>query len=776
MKERLLTRHRLSKGTLIVTVLFVCLLLLFIHLDASRVLRLQRDIDEQTQNYISDVAEAMANDIDQRMKTSLAQLRSLDDSLLQLDRSQKEKLEFYLTHQAMNQGFDGLAIIGAQGEVFSSDEIMRRECKSFDVTAPMRGVDSILFQENGDAVYAVPMWREDEIEAVLCGKRNKKAMQNVLHTNSFGGEVQNCITTLQGEVLVMPDSQDFQAVSRYFGDDSAMHSAEEIQADIQAKRSGVITFADNDGTKKMLSYTPLKMNNWILFSVIPTAVVSQKVENSMTRILILAACTIVLMVLEAVWLLVERYRRNLVMKKALMTDQLTGGNSNAAFQYKCRQALQRRQHGMCAIVVFDIKQFKMINLQYDSAEGDRILQRMMAALCEHVKGKGFAARSHADVFYAYMEAASKTEIIDFVGRVQAQLLREVEQFNRSLSNKLVLVVQPGVYIVEDPTMSITIMQDRARMACRNRTASEDGVCIFFDAAMLEQLKLEHSLQTSFESALQNHEFQLYLQPKVRTDSETIGGAEALVRWQHPQNGMIPPSRFIPLFEKDGNICELDFYMFEQVCKLLRRWLDEGRKVFPISINVSRRHFFQTDGFSRYGDIAAKYAIPAGLLELELTETVFLADQNIGRVEAVVGEMHRLGFRCSLDDFGSGYTSIYMLTELGIDVLKLDRCLFNAWMNPKARVLVELILDICRRFNIETVAEGIEERDKLDFLKQKKCDLIQGYIYAKPMPVGAFEEWMEKFCGGGQGFDACSPRKIAEDEHGFFQVDRHSGCA
>lgn len=744
MKERFMTRYRLSKGTLITTTLFFCLLLLFIHLDIKGLLRLQQDINAQTGNYVSDVSNAMAHEIDQRMKTSLMQLHSLDDSLLNEKIVQSDMLERYLMHQNITQGFDGLAIVSADGRILSYDELLRAECDGFDLQEPFRGVDSILFQPDGDVIYAVPMWREDQIEAVLCGKRSKRAMQNILNTDSFGGAVQNCLTAADGSVLVAPADHDFRALRAYLSQSESQEHARQIRADLQAGRSGLITFTAQDGSERMLSYIPLKATNFRLFSMIPTAVVSERVEQSTVRIFVLAALTILLVVLQAVWLLAERHRRNTAMKTALMIDPLTGGNSNTAFRFKCRQALKRKSNGICAIVVFDIKHFKMINLQFDSAEGDRILQRLMAALRDHVSDKGFAARSHADVFYAYLEVASTAEIEQFVANVQAQLLTEVRRFNRTLSNKLVLTVQPGVYVIEDPNMSVTVMQDRALMACRSRTAVEDGKCSFFSADMLRQLTQESELQSAFKEALQGREFLVYLQPKVCTDTEAIGGAEALVRWQRPSGEMISPAQFIPLFERDGNICELDFYIFEEVCRLQRSWLDQGKPVFPISVNVSRRHFFQTDGFTRYGAIAQKYDLPAGLLELELTETVFLADQSLARVQNTIDDMHRLGFRCSLDDFGSGYTSIYMLTELGIDALKLDRCLFNAWMNPRARVLVELILDTCRRFHIQTVAEGIEEPDKLAFLKEKHCDLIQGYIYAKPMPVSQFELWMENF--------------------------------
>lgn len=737
-----MARYRLRRGPLVAAVLLICVLIAFIGLDVESIRRLQRDVTERTENYVLDVSVAMANDIDNRMETSMELLQSLDNSLMQIDDYEEAELEAYLFRKASDLGFRGLAVVGKSGSVIASDETMRSAVLLPGVQRAFAGEGSVLFQTGGDAVYALPMERNDGVEAVLCGRRDRQSMQAVLKTESFHGAAQNCITTLSGEVLVLPENNTFQSVEEFFSDAAAEEIGDKIRTDTLAKRSGAITFMTGDGIRKTLAYNPLKRNDWILFTVVPYNVVSEDADRSMRRAVVAVSATVLLLILEAWGLFVAYRTHNRAMKKSLMTDELTGGNSNAAFQYQCSRALREAKPGESAIVIFDIQRFKLVSLQYDSAESDRVLRKIMRILDEAVRGVGFAARSYADVFYVYLNTGEPAEIRRIVGGIESRVENEVEQFGRTPSNGLRLVLQSGAYVVQDPSMSVVALQGRARLACYNRSAADGGACRFFDASMLEQLKLEQMLSNSFQSALRNREFQIYLQPKFRTADEKVGGAEALVRWQHPQEGMIAPDRYIPLFEKNGYVCELDFYVFEEVCRLIRRWMDEGRPLFPISVNVSRRHFDLADGFERYVEIARRYGIPGGMIELELTETIFLDDQSMDRVEAAIQAMHRAGFHCSLDDFGSGFTSIYMLTQLNVDALKLDKRLVGDWNNPRTPIFVELILNICKKIGIQTVAEGIEERDTLEFLKEKHCDLVQGYIYARPMPVSEFERWLE----------------------------------
>ena len=241
-----------------------------------------------------------------------------------------------------------------------------------------------------------------------------------------------------------------------------------------------------------------------------------------------------------------------------------------------------------------------------------------------------------------------------------------------------------------------------------------------------------------DRALVNREFQVYLQPKISTSEEELGGAEALVRWIHPKEGFIPPNRFIPIFEKNGFILKLDDYMLEEISKVQAQWLKEGRKLVPISVNVSRAHFTREDLAEHICAIVDKYQVPHNVIELELTESAFFDDKKV--LLNTVQKLREAGFPVSMDDFGAGYSSLNSLKELQIDVLKIDADFFRgADVEERGLLIVSEVIDLAKKLNMKIVAEGIESKEQVEFLTEQECDLIQGYFYAKPMPVAEFAE-------------------------------------
>ena len=217
-----------------------------------------------------------------------------------------------------------------------------------------------------------------------------------------------------------------------------------------------------------------------------------------------------------------------------------------------------------------------------------------------------------------------------------------------------------------------------------------------------------------------------------------------MRWEHPERGIIYPSDFIPLFEANGKICQLDLYMFEEICKLLHRWEKEGKMLFPISVNLSRMHIRNSNFLKTFTEIKEKYQIADGMIEFELTESVFFDDQQIKLVKNIIQDMHKQGFRCSLDDFGSGFSSLSLLKEFDIDTVKLDRQFFVDDADEKSWKIVSSFISLAHELGISVVAEGIETEAQLSYLLQKNCDIVQGYLYSKPLPVSGFESWADSF--------------------------------
>ncbi|MEG0092224.1 MAG: EAL domain-containing protein, partial [Oscillospiraceae bacterium] len=227
--------------------------------------------------------------------------------------------------------------------------------------------------------------------------------------------------------------------------------------------------------------------------------------------------------------------------------------------------------------------------------------------------------------------------------------------------------------------------------------------------------------------------------KYNTQTECIDGAEALVRWNDSEDGMIYPDEFIPLFEKNGFVAKIDLFVFEEVCRLLESWGQRGLPHVKISVNCSRIHLKLPDFLDEYRCIAAKYVLPLNMLEIELTESAVFED--VKSLSSVIREIHSMGFGCSMDDFGSGYSSLNQISEIPVDTLKIDKIFFRSGKSDFERTesVVGSIISMAKALHMCTVAEGVEKRSHVDMLKTMKCDYVQGYYFAKPMPIAEFEK-------------------------------------
>lgn len=296
----------------------------------------------------------------------------------------------------------------------------------------------------------------------------------------------------------------------------------------------------------------------------------------------------------------------------------------------------------------------------------------------------------------------------------------------------------GVYLVQPGENDVEQLYNNAMIACEMSGEEAEGKIAYFDVEMNNQKLWERKVEDDMERALINREFQVYLQPKISTKEEVLGGAEALVRWIHPTEGFIPPNRFIPIFEKNGFILKLDDYMLEEIAKVQAGWLAEGRTLVPISVNVSRAHFTREDLAEHICAIVDKYQVPHDVIELELTESAFFDDKKV--LLNTVQKLRKAGFQVSMDDFGAGYSSLNSLKELKIDVLKIDADFFRgAEAEERGLFIVSKVIELAKKLNMKIVAEGIESKEQVEFLTGQDCDLIQGYFYAKPMPVAEFAQ-------------------------------------
>lgn len=703
---------------------------------------LQGAIHEQTKVYVSDVSLQLSDDIDARLENINVDLELLGDSILRLIKpGQEGDVVEFLDRKAEILDFTALAFLTSDKKLYSTGPVestLQEELESIID----RGSSYAFFSDQG-ILYAMPVYDGEELAGVVGGVRNRENMQRLISSESFSGRGLTCITDPEGEVVISPTDLDpFLRLEDIFTeeDQDSYETVEDIhrmEEDMKNRQGGVFVFTAVDGSDLVLSYDPLETYDWVLLTLVPADLIANRTDQYISQTFFIIASIIVLFLLILFVLFYTSRRYFHQMERIAFVDGLTGAMNNTAFQIRCKKLIENAPPSTYTIVLLNIKNFKLINEEFDTAAGDETLRWVMEVLCRRVGEGEIAARSEADNFFLCLRESDPETVC-------RRLKEMVDEINAFCVTGHTLVIEQGAYLIDDPSLEITILQARAKTACYDRQAYQEGQCIFYNVAVTERMKKERELNDLFADSLKNGDFQLYLQPKVRLEGTQAAGAEALVRWIHPQKGLMQPGDFIPLFEANGKICALDLFLFEEVCKTLRRWIEEGRPVLPISVNLSRQHFRKEDCLEPFRALAERYEIPKNLIEMELTESIFFDDSSIAMVKRQIRRMHEMGFRCSLDDFGSGYSSLGLMTEFDVDVIKLDRRFFLDIRAPKARTVIASLVELARKIGVETVAEGIETEEQLQFLRETGCNMVQGYIFSRPCPVKEFEAWADAF--------------------------------
>lgn len=381
-------------------------------------------------------------------------------------------------------------------------------------------------------------------------------------------------------------------------------------------------------------------------------------------------------------------------------------------------------------IQFDIRKFKIINDLYGEKFGDEILDFIINQLKEICHDKQFFINLRSDVFMVVTEYDKETDLVEFIHKLD-------ERISNFKNVKLHMCY--GVYTVEDKNMELRQMEDRAAMA---RKAAKNNILtnlLFYKEQFKDSLYNRKFIEENMQTAITERQFMMYLQPKYSIAKNEIIGAEALVRWRHPERGMIYPNQFIPIIEENGFIKKVDYYIWAEACRFIKKCENAGFKSCPVSVNVSRIHLKDNQCIQVLSDMIKSYNIPKALLELEITETA--DDQQIS-MKAL--QLKEEGFTLLMDDFGSGYSSLNILLETPFDVIKLDKKFIeNMMVSNKGKLILEQVVLMADKLELGLLAEGVETKDQVDLLQKIGCDQVQGYYYAKPMPEEEFFALLEK---------------------------------
>ncbi|MCR5122471.1 MAG: EAL domain-containing protein [Ruminococcus sp.] len=453
---------------------------------------------------------------------------------------------------------------------------------------------------------------------------------------------------------------------------------------------------------------------------------------------------------------------SMISKKRLanlcFTDIVTKGNNQqwleyAGGEYLCSRKLSRSR---CAVIDVNFANYHSLAVSHSAQECEEMLRQIYRRIYGYFGKKKNCVHCAASDFAVITKAENDEELRTSLNG----LIKTLEGITKEHSYKFHIGVAPVEKALNRSGRPAhrrfaDIMEYWSSAGTARATLEDepDSGIAFYDDKLVEEQKWINTVTEMQKQALKDEEFLVYYQPKYDPKTNTLRGAEALIRWQSPKYGFVTPNRMIPIFEKNGFITEIDHYMITHVARDQKRWLDEGMECVPVSVNVSRAHFAEPDLAEQIRDSVDKEGAPHNLIEIELTESAFFDDKN-----AMISTIERLksyGFAVSMDDFGSGYSSLNSLKDMPLDVLKLDAEFFRGEgtncvraSGERGEIVVSEAIRLAKSLKMRTVAEGVEIKEQVDFLAEQGCDMIQGYFYSKPVPSAEFLEKMKNPVSGG----------------------------
>ena len=595
-----------------------------------------------------------------------------------------------------------------------------------------------------EKLYAVPVEHSD---GTICGALvGISGNVSVAHNDYevFGVSGTSYILDDAGNVVSAPENAiyDFR-----IGENMVTHLATEnnmndLKTALSQKSVRMSQAITHDNSRFVLAAASLQSLDWTVVTLVPYSAVIAHSENVITPMNgLIFGLTIVFLILAAylIYFTLKMRKRTVEIaeenNKINYIDDITGYASWKSFTENYEKI--RLDTGTNrAFIALDIDKFKTINDTIGYEGGNKVLKQVAEIIARDIGNADIFARNGGDHFIILAEYKDKDEIIGLVKNIISDIEYQITDIK--------VTVSIGICLIDDYSRTIRAVLDRANIARSTIKNLGESRFTFFDNSMIENIREEKSIENIMEDSLEKGEFVVYLQPKygLEEDNETpsgeVIGAEALVRWYH-DGKIISPGKFIPIFEKNGFVTKLDFYMFREVCKLQKTWKNMGYTPKVISVNMSRLHFPDPHFVDTLKGICDEYGIDTKYFEIEVTESA--AYENINILMDVFSKIKAAGFHVSIDDFGTGYSSLNMLKDLPVDVLKIDRSFLteDADEEENASKIIACVVSLASSLDISTICEGIETKEQANLLSKLGCDMAQGFYFARPMPVKDFEK-------------------------------------
>lgn len=571
---------------------------------------------------------------------------------------------------------------------------------------------------------------------MLVGVTSAESFASVIDISLFGGHGSVCLVDSEGNVLLRPsrvNATDMDLVSTEYGEVAL--SAEE-RANLTKTGGGSATVVQSNGAKLFVISRPVGINNWFIEVVVPSNYLDAQNSTALIASVVMALFVVVVVSLLMYLILRARHRTEEILARAALSDRLTGIDNELAF---IRKASSRQEYyeGGYFLVLFNLVDFSLFNTIYGFDEGTACLRNIAQLLKSNLRRRELVAHLTGDRFAILIESAdvrrADVRLVD--------LMNCIESTARVADSQYRIVSQCCVYSLEkaDRGRDLNLILEEMAVPLKRAQSYLELRIVHYDEHHAAAAMRSRQIESVVSSAQLENEIIAFFQPQYDISGEipVLCGAEALARWNSPILGLVTPDEFVPVFERSGFIGQVDRYVLECVCVSLRQWLDDGLQCVPLSINLSRRNLFSADLVERLEFIVDKYEIPHELIKLELTENIFA--ENKQQLIVTTNKLKAHGFKIVMGDFGTGSSSFPVVKDIPFDAVKLDRSFFGESMvDERGRATLVSMIDLLVHLGFKIIAEGVETAREVFQLKEWGCQIIQGFVFGRPVESAVFE--------------------------------------
>ena len=726
--------QRFSKVVLMGIILFDVVLFFSI---AFLMNRMQTLLETDIQNNLTEVVTQNKDVITSKLDIESNNLKIIASSTTQILEANNTIDDTTLYHSFSTlipkEDYSNYTIANTNGLCFTPEGVESDVSGRRYFQLSMQGIqnisEKIISRFTGDDVYVIstPLYYQDTVIGTVQKKYTTQEMLEICSLSSYSSMGYMYIVNKEGYTILNSDNKNQIQISDNFFRDMYETGNEEaslqFQKDIPANKSGFLEYTINN-VRHFATYTPISnVHDWYLITSVPVDAMSPNTGIVINIFYFILFFVLLIFTSIGIYFYWSRNKQRDILEKLAFVDPVTKGHSYNKFVIEVEKTLLEHPDQDFYILKFDIDNFKYVNNYFGFEYGDKVLASIYRIIHQKLIDHEIISRVSNDEYVVFLEDVSANRI--------TSLFYDIREYN----SEFTIYCSGGIYKITDCHEPINIMIDKARTAAQTIKGDLNQAVAYYDEYLAENNEQHEQLKQSINQAIKNDEFVVYYQPKVNINTGVLTGGEALVRWIH-EGKLIPPDAFIPMCEKTGIIVNIDIIVFHKVIDFLQEQLRNGIECVPISVNFSRLHLQSKQFLTTITDILASHNIPHSLIEIELTESAFF--NNMGVMKDFIDGLHQHDLKMAMDDFGSGYSSLNMLKEVSIDILKIDKAFLSANDDSsRQEVIFSSIADMALKLGIEVVVEGVETIENVDLMKRCNCEIAQGYYYARPMKEEEF---------------------------------------